>query len=203
MSKQTADKNKPAIFANYVPDDEQAIDPRGFELDDPSWIPGYSEIIQANEIAAADPLVWANQHAGTGITKEKMYQVIGATPRDVPVTFRWLRVTGPDGGNSYNADEDRAQYVERGYRAVRKQDLENWGLGLPPAAHIGADGMIRRLDTALFVVDGKREKAFQEWQARMTAEAENRVERQGESGVAITSEVLDRGTYEHSFKLTT
>lgn len=192
MSKKN-EAGKPAIFANYEADPVQAFDPRGYEIDDASWIPGYSEIVRANEIAAADDHVWNTQHYETGITKKQMYQVIGADPRPLPVVFRWLRVVGINGGNSPNADRDRRPFTDRGYRPVRKEDLEQWGIGFPPTAHVDASGMIRRDDVALFVVDGRREKSFRDWERQQIAEAEATSQRAGkDTGVAITSEA-ERG----------
>lgn len=192
MSKKN-DAGKPALFANYIPDEDTA-ELSGGALEDPSWIEGYSQIVQANDIAAANDLVWANQHEKTGITKEKVYNLIGARPRELPMQFKWLRVAGPDGGNSYSADADTLQHKERGYRIVTPADLTSWGLELPPSAHV-AGGMIRRLDVALFVVDGRRERLFEERRAREAAERESQEVRRGQkSGVEIRAEA-ERGEF--------
>lgn len=196
MSTKKSEPGKPAIFANYEPDPVNTFDPRGYEVDDTSWIPGYSEIVRANEIAAADDLTWNIQHRETGITKRQMYEVIGAQPRELPVEFRWLRVVGINGGNSPNADKERAAFTKRGYRTVTRAELERWGLGLPPHAFEDGSGMIRRDDVALFVVDGRRERAFKQWEAAQIAEIEGQSQRTGkDTGVAITSET-ERGQEE-------
>lgn len=193
MTKKS-EPGKPALFANYTADDNPTFDPTGYEVEDASWIPGYSEIVRANEIAKADDFVWAVQHEKTGITKKQIYEVIGAQPQELPVEFAWLRVMGLDGGNSANADRERASYTKRGWRIVTVDDLKNWGLGLPPQAHVSG-GMIRRDDVALFVVDGRRERSFREWEARQLAEAEAETKREGEkTGVPLTGEV-ERGTF--------
>lgn len=169
---------KPVILPDYTKDTEREealdFDPSIFDQSDPSWIPGYSEIVQANDIEAADDLTFRNQHSSTNITKEYLYSnIIKAHPRKLPVVFRWLRVAGPNGLNSYNADRDRMDYTKRGYRLAKQEDLTGNGFGLPPAAHVEADGTIRRDDVALFVVDGRAERAYERWLAQEIAETES------------------------------
>jgi hypothetical protein len=203
MSKKN-DPNKPAIFADYVSDDDIAAELSNLDSLDPSRIPGYHEIVQANEIAAADQLTWDNQYAGTGITKEKIYKLIGARPQELPVNFVWLRVAGPDGGNSYSADADRMWWTERGYRPATLEDITRHGWRMPPAAH-ESGGMIRRLDTALFVVDGRRARAIEKRRADQAAQAENRDDSETvgkATGVPISHE-SERGTFTETFQLTT
>jgi hypothetical protein len=169
---------KPVILHDYTEDAEREealqFDPRVFDNADPSYIPGYSEIVQANDIEKANDLVFANQHEGTGITKEYVYtKILKTHPRKLPVIFRWLRVAAPNGTNSYNADRDRMDYTKRGYRIASVEDLDRHGFGRPPAAHVEADGTIRRDDVALFVVDGGAERAYERWLAQQIAETEN------------------------------
>jgi hypothetical protein len=131
---------------------------------DSSYIPGYSEIVKANEIAASNDLEFAQAHkdAVSGArTKDDWYKIIGARPQKLPVYFKWLRVTSVSGDRSYNADVEVAQHQRRGWRLATDDDLGSHGWGLPPAGILGADRYIRRLDTALFVIDAALEDRYQ------------------------------------------
>ncbi|GAG25388.1 unnamed protein product, partial [marine sediment metagenome] len=70
-----------------------------------SRIEGYTEILQANDIAKADDLLFREAHTGAAVikTKEDAYKVIGAPPQELPVEFKWLRVNGPGGAHSATA----------------------------------------------------------------------------------------------------
>ena len=122
----------------------------------PDYIPGYSEIVMANDLATSQII--------TTSTKEKYYKRdFGTGPQTLPVEFCYVRVQGPTGENSSSANEDTFQYTKMGYKAVIVTSQEDFaeqfqaipGIGFPPAAHIGADGMIRHRDAALFYVDRK------------------------------------------------
>jgi hypothetical protein len=72
-----------------------------------------------------------------------------------------VRVQGPTGEDSFNATQDQYEFTKRGYKAVEVEDkndfvrkFEKAGVtGFPPAAHIGADRLVRHRDSALYYVD--------------------------------------------------
>jgi hypothetical protein len=154
-TKLDASPSKPLLFADERTDAER-FDPRLHRGHlDPSRIPGYSEIVQANDIAKADDLIFRERNAGR--TKEHFYKQIGASPQPLPVEFMWLRVSGPRGLESPSAmrDLDRYEHAE-GFRLASRADLENHGYGFPPAAREAEDGTIRRgPDVALYVRSGE------------------------------------------------
>lgn len=145
---------KPVLFPDSRTDAEK-FDPRlHMGALDPSRIPGYSEIVQANDVAKSDPLVFRNQ---TGMTHEDMFKKIGAKPQELPVEFKWLRISGPGGADSHSAMRtlDTAKNKE-GFRLASEEDLERYGYSFPPAGRKAEDGTIRRgADTALFIRSGE------------------------------------------------
>jgi hypothetical protein len=158
--------SKPFIFTDEASDieryNEANIDSMLGAFDS-SYIPGYSETVQANAIAETDNLDFSNAHrnAVSGArTKEDWYKKIGAKPQPLPVYFIWLRTAGVSGDRSYSADVEVANYTRRGWRLATEDDLGRHGFGWPPAAQKAADGQIRRLDTALFVIDAGLENRY-------------------------------------------
>lgn len=114
------------------------------------YIPGYSEIVFANDLSLSDKL--------TDAEKEEYYKKeFGVGPNVLPYEFKWVRVSGPHGQPSDSAREDTFNYRRMGYKPVTVEaeaDFKaQFGFGFPPVAHIGADGMIRHRDSALFYVD--------------------------------------------------
>lgn len=104
---------------------------------DQSYVPGYSE---ARRLADMN----GEQHKG---------------PR-----AQWVRV-----GTTSATDVDyseRIGFEMLGYQAVGEDDLEHLGWGMPPAAHVGPDGLIRRGDLALAYVDDKRAEKNRAFQKR-------------------------------------
>lgn len=152
---ETKKASKPLLFADERTDAER-FDPRLHRGHlDPSRIPGYSEIVQANDIAKADDLVFRDRNKGR--TKEDLYHQIGASPQPLPVEFAWLQVSGPRGLESPTAMRhlDHYEHAE-GFRLATRADLENHGFGFPPAAREAEDGTIRRgPDVALYVRSGE------------------------------------------------
>ena len=177
-------KGKPVILNDYKlgQEDEEAFDFSGHfnKTIEPSYIPGYSELVQANDIAATDDHVWYEQHRETKHTKEHFYGVIGSNPKPLPVRFMWLRTQSVGGLHSADVANQLMEYERRKYRTARyPEDFEPHGFGFPPAAHKEADGTIRRDDVTLYVVDGRAADAFDKAQQQYTRDLENPVGRDG------------------------
>ena len=118
------------------------------------YIPGYSEIVMANDLAKSAVIP---EHI-----KEKYYKVdFGTGPQELPFIFAWVRVVGPTGDVSASANQDAFEFKQKGWREVKLMSnkqaefTEIYGYGFPPAAHIAGDRTIRHRDAALFVVDKK------------------------------------------------
>lgn len=144
-------KQKPLLYGDGMLDARQLDDIAKMEDQnfDYSYVPGYSEQRQINEHAVRDGL--------KPIPLDKLY---------------WARAARPDGSN---VDYREAVTVSRlGYRACTIEDLRERGWGMPPAAHIAADGSIRREDTVLAIVDSGTAKKNQRRQQEKTAEFEGR-----------------------------
>lgn len=160
--------SKPFIFPDTKNDIEkfhEAAAEAAAGVFDSSYIPGYSEIVKANEIHAADDYEFhqAHRNAVSGArSKEDWYRIIGARPQPLEVYFNWFRVASVNGTNSYTADLEVANHTRRGWRLAKlEDDLLRRGYGKPPAAQIDASGAIRRLDMALFVIDAALEDRYQ------------------------------------------
>lgn len=169
--------SKPAIFADDRSDAER-FDPnlhRGHL--DPSRIPGYSEIVMANDIAKADDLLF---RSANGRTKEDVYREIGATPQELDVEFAWLPVSSAGGAPSQVQARALDRYKnQEGFRLACEEDLTSRGFGLPPLGRLAEDGTIRRgADVALFVRSGE---VARKWDAYKKAE-QDRLE-----GTVLTS----------------
>ena len=162
---------KPIIFSDTRGDAEK-FDPRLHAGNlDPSRVPGYSEIIQANDIARADPPEFRDK---TGQTQEEAYAKLGTKPQELDVELAWLRITGPGGAESHSAarELDKATYQE-GFRLCSKEDLDGHGYGFPPAARPAEDGTIRRgADTALYIRSGEVARKWEQYLAEETARLE-------------------------------
>lgn len=146
-----AEPSKPVMFSDNRTDAER-FDPRLHRgALDPSRIPGYSEIVTANDLDRADDLTFRDRN--NGLTKEKLFRQIGATPQALPVEFQWLPVNGVSGGVSAHVDRVLDGYKnQQGFRVATEADLSEHGYGFPPSARRAEDGTIRRgSDTALFV----------------------------------------------------
>ena len=114
------------------------------------YIPGYSEIVFANDLSTSKHL--------TEPEKQEYYKKeFGVGPNVLPVEFKWVRVSGPQGQPTDSAREDTFNYRRMGFKPVTVEtegDFKTqFGFGFPPVAHIGADGMVRHRDSALFYVD--------------------------------------------------
>jgi len=178
----STEKQKPLLFAEERSDADR-FDPRRHRgALDPSRIPGYSEIVMANEIDGADDLTFRNAHRDNPNvkTKEDVYKMIGATPRALDVEFAWLPVSGAAGARSSNQDRvlDSLMHQE-GYRLATKDDLTSRGFGFPPAGREAEDGTIRRgSDVALFVRSSEVARMWHDFKFQQQKERE---------GVPLTS----------------
>lgn len=144
-------KQKPLLYGDGVLDAKALEDIATFEDQgfDYSYVPGYSEQRRMNEHAIRD----------------------GMKPLQIDKLF-WARAARPDGSN---VDYREAVTVSRlGYRACTLDDLRERGWGMPPAAHVAADGSIRREDTVLAIVDNDRARKNQRRQQEATAAFEGR-----------------------------
>lgn len=146
---------KPVLFDTNALNDQQIAsetNPLVIEHMDPAWVPGYSEVVKANDLSQSKILSDAD--------KAVYYRRFGSGPKKLKYEFAWLRMVGPSGTVSYRADADRMQWSARGWRPVivdladPMKYLSTLGItAVPPAAHVEPDGTIRRLDDALFYVD--------------------------------------------------
>lgn len=173
MSDTTPEK--PAIFADTRSDAEK-FDPmlhRGAL--DPSRIPGYSEVVMANDIDKADALEFRHKN---GMTKEDAFRLVGATPRPLDVEFAWLPVSGAAGGA---LSDNQARALDRysnqeGYRLATEADLDARGFGFPPMGRRAEDGTIRRgADVALYVRSGEVARKWEDFKIRDQAALEGRL----------------------------
>lgn len=146
---------KPVLFPDTRTDAEK-FDPRLHRGHlDPSRIPGYSEIVQANDVAKADDLLFRSKNDGR--VKEDLYRQLGASPETLEVEFAWLPVSGVAGGESSHVYRQLDQYMnQQGFRLATREDLDAYGYGFPPTAREAEDGTIRRgPDVALYVRSGE------------------------------------------------
>jgi hypothetical protein len=161
---------KPTLFTN-----EDRFDPKAQNgTSDPGRIEGYSEIVRANDLAKADDYKFREIHGGK--TKEDVYKVIGASPRELDCEFGWLPISGGAGGSmSQAASQQLDHYMSReGFVLANEADLTSRGFRLPPTAHIAADGTIRRgSDVALYIRSGEVARKWERYKADLAAEAEN------------------------------
>lgn len=168
---------KKPVMWNEDPTDIERFNPRNFRgVSDPSRIPGYYEIVQANDIAKADDLIFREKHRENPEinTKEDAYRMLGAHPQKLDVEFQWLPISGPNGESVGRVDATLDHYKnQQGFRLATKDDLESRGFGFPPAGRMAEDNTIRRgHDVALFVRDGKVARMWEKYKAEAAAKAE-------------------------------
>ena len=159
-----ARKSKPVLWGNETPESVRAhtADDFAWENFTPSWVPGFDEFQKANEIAACRTM--------SRSAKERIYSQLGAGPKKLAIFPKWVRVTSPDGGRSYNANIDLTSWRRLGYRPATVEILEAAGMRLPDTAYVDADGTIRCEDTALWYVDAERHERNRRERARFNAE---------------------------------
>lgn len=178
---------KPLLWGDTRPDVER-FNPKLHEGRgaDPSRIPGYSEIVQANDVASADELTFRNHQQQFGLTgkikkQEDVYKLIGAHPQELPVEFKWLPISGPGGGAmSPHAASALDQYTNKEGFSLVKVDLKDpvadfsnqyYGYGFPSTGRVEADGTIRRgPDVALYVRSGEVARMWKQHQEERAQE---------------------------------
>lgn len=105
---------------------------------DMSYVPGFSDLRRARDLKVAE---YVNHKAQKGDIPE------------LPVNMRWARNQSKDG----KPDSSKVYgHSTKGYRFATKDDISPtnpWLTACPPGADIGADGVIRKGDTALMVAD--------------------------------------------------
>ena len=190
---------KPLVLADDTPVDQRfQAEQYTWEEQDASYIPGYSEIVKANDIATSERLSTEQ--------KERYYQRWSTGPRRLPFEFVYLRMTNAAGGVSHSAAVDRMVYNQAGYTICKKDDFlalkdrfPEILLGTPwdnGSATLEPDGTIRRLDSALFVVmtDNPRYLAWQRRRAEENTRAESGIAAPVGPGGYVTTE--DAGQFE-------
>lgn len=165
----TPTPEKPLLFADERSDAEKFDPARHRGHLDPSRIPGYSEIVQANDIAASDALIFRDRNK---MTQEDAYRIIGAEPQTLDVEFQWLPVSGTAGAPSDAQARALDRYqTQEGFRLATEEFLRSqpWFRGMPPLGRVAEDGTIRRgADVALFWRPGE---VARKWEAFKIAEA--------------------------------
>lgn len=165
----------------------ERFDPNKVMDNDPSRIPGYSEIVRANDVSQADDLIFREahrEHKGGIRTKEDAYASIGAKPRKLDVEFKWLPVSGVAGGSiPYALRGQVDKYRQMGFEIVRIDAGKDPEVafreifptyGFPPAGNVEADGTIRRgPDTALYVRNGEVARRWTQYEQNQALEREN------------------------------
>ena len=182
-----AKTSKPLLFADDR-SDAQRFDPRLHRGSlDPSRIPGYSEIVTANDIDKADDLWFREKNLGK--TKDQVYREIGASPQVLPVEFQWLPVSGAAGGgiSSHQARVLDGMKNQQGFRLATVEDLEREGYGFPPAGRLAEDGTIRRgSDVGLFVRSGEVARMWNSFREDTQASLEGDTSRTATAGAYET-----------------
>ena len=195
--------SKPFLVPDATNDVERASETNPWirQSHDPSYIPGYSEQVQANDLATGDDLEFRQRHRHLGNDpKAHFYRLIGAEPKPLAVEFAWLRVNDPGGNRSYNADVDLMEYTSDGYIPATVETLTKYGYGFPPAGHKAPDGTIRRLDTMLYFIDGSKARVLK---AERSAEARAADEPKAEHGADSNVPILVTDNERDKLELTT
>ncbi len=191
MTDEKKMTEKPVLFADTRSDAEKFDPQLHLGTLDPSRIPGYSEIVQANELAQADPLEFRNCN---GITIEEAYRLVGASPQPLDVEFAWLPISGVAGAAMSNLQARvMDNYTNReGFRLATEEDLASRGFGFPPLGRLAEDGSIRRgADTALFVRSGEVARKWEAFKAEQQAALEGR-ELDSVSGGGLSADAWSR-----------
>jgi hypothetical protein len=192
---------KPLILADDTPSvmKRPYNDEHLWEDHDSSYIPGYAEVVKANDLDTSITL--------SAKDKEPYFKRWGTGPRKLPFMFVFLRMTNAAGGVSHSAAIDRMAYQQAGFNICTKDDylalMEQYPeilTGTPweaGSAVLEPDGTIRRLDSALFVVmtDNPRYIAWQRRRAEDLARTEDPDTPVGPGGYALSEA---RGQFEGS-----
>lgn len=171
--------SKPALFSDPRSDAER-FDPRLHRGSlDSSRIPGYAEVVQANDISRADDLYFRSVNEGR--TKEDLYKQIGASPRELPIELAWL--PEPDTPSSHQRRQLDHYTTQQGFRLVKGEVTEDgpalpshiraYGYRFPDQARLAEDGTIRRgSDVALYWRDGEVARMWEAYKAEVQADFE-------------------------------
>lgn len=198
---------KPLLFTDTRTPEEK-FDPSVIENADTSAVPGYSNIVRANDIAKADDLTFREQHRAAlkpngkqGLTKEDLYAQFGTGPKEIPIELSWERVVGPGGAHSYAADKQFAAAKAEGWEPITPDVLKEHGFGFPPTGHLESDGLIHRNDTVLCYRSGKLGRRWAEYRQHKAIEAEGSASTPsefaaGDYTVAARGEVIERSQQE-------
>lgn len=129
-----------------------------------SYIPGYTEQLQANDIAGGVQFASGGEiHGLDESDKRQYYERFGTEPRQLPYRFKPIRTTTPSGeGENVQISQNLWNFKRRGWRAAKKEDFEEGGkfhkLGweMPPGFQVQPDGTLQRWDTTLFYIEGEK-----------------------------------------------
>ena len=156
---------KPLLFGDASPVEKISKSDRRFKYMHPDRIGGYSEQVQANDIEKAQVPVDGIQGGLTQQQKEAYYQRFGTEPKELPVQFKWLRVSDAAGNNSGSADVEMMYARNDGWELITvktpEEFKERFGYDFPDTGRIRPDGTIRRMDVALAYVDGDRAREIE------------------------------------------
>jgi len=161
---------KPLLFATNPFDDARLDDPTfATGTRDIFYIPGYSELKSENETRASKGLP------------------LKPCPR-----LYFARVSKKGGVAVAAGDEGMVETLRLGYRACGLDDLEQYGFGFPLAANVGADGLIRIGDLALFIVGEDRANRNRSIQKQLIVESSQRDPKSGDRTGGIYEVPEDR-----------
>ena len=188
---------KPMLFPEDY--DPRRFDPGKNRTSKPSRIGGYTEILRANDIAKADELKFREAHSGAAVikTQEDAYKVIGATPQELPVEFKWLRTNGPGGAYSPVAAAEVDGYTsDQGFILCTKERFDTladmFGYEFNHASwRVSEDGAIHRgYDVSLFYRSGEVARKWDRFMADEVAKAE---------GASLPAEITGKNTTAETF----
>lgn len=129
-----------------------------------SYIPGYTEQVEANDMAKGVQFGSGGEiHGLSESDKRSYYERFGTEPKPLPYVFNWLRVADHRGEQNMTVSQSLMNRRREGWTAAKKEDFleggkfAELGWGMPPAIDtVGPDGTLRRMDTALFYMKGDR-----------------------------------------------
>ena len=190
---------KPLIFGpGMVTPDGDAPEP----YLQPDYIPGYSEIVKARDVEKAEYLNDGSNTRGLSESQKRAYyRKVGAQPQKTEYEFMWLRVAGPGGGQSFEADREMMFHRHDGWEVIKVDSeadfTEKYGFGFPPAAHLAPDGTIRQLDVALAAIPSevaRRNELARQAKNEAALRAEREARTGPSTGMDVSVSVEDTGS---------
>lgn len=135
-----------------------------------SYIPGYTEQVQANDIASGTEFASRGEiHGMDESEKRKYYERFGTEPQPLPYRLKPVRTSTADGeGENITISQNLQNFKRRGWRPAKAEDFAEDGkfgrLGWekPPGFEAQPDGTLRRWDTTLFYIEGEQYRRLQE-----------------------------------------